>query len=740
MDVEPFIITKAYDNVRLIVALCVVLCVCGVTAQPLKQRAGYGIVHEFSTPQNPQELFVANVNENFHSEFGVRSRNVFALFRKNSFGFWVKKEFSLHQQSSSVTVGDFNNDGMDDIAFLESSPTTVEVFWGSERDFLYSTLLFTTKQPYEKILATDINGDGFKDMLLFGKKTQGVGALMQSKDGEFRLTATLCKDISVGDIIAVDVNDDGAVDLFVLDWIHNSVSVFAQRGKMKFTSQYVWKFDSALKKIAARDINGDTFQDIVISFEDGNNVSVYYGDEFGNYQQLSNIPLQSPMTDFVLCNVDNDAYTDIAYVEKKSLNVLWNAKEHPFQQSIVYAARENASNILTASLEGKNEDAIVLDQQQGKIIEFINSQNAVKTVEQKHNYATGLHPKGLLAYDFSRDGFADILVANEGSHSISFFENANNGTFNASIFIQTEEVPSFFSVAKNGVTNTLFVAHEQKNSVSILNVNEEYTSTIASISTAMKPTLLYVEKDSFSLRTNFIVECRNDDASSRSTLYTFQELPSSQYIEQSISFGEKQNVLGAYISDISGDGVEDMVFASLDEQIRRISLYIAKGKYHDGTQNPKREFFPPLKILSLLDSTASRVLLWNADINRDLQSDIIGNINGKTNTLFFSLRSKNTSFQIPIQRINNVHISRYEHIQISDANSDGNIDILFYNELTQAIQVCYGRGEGTFLKPEILLAVSSLGSFIVGNFNTDAKMDIAFTDSEKGTLTIHWGK
>jgi hypothetical protein len=739
-DVEPFIITKAYDNVRLIVALCVVLCVCGVTAQPLKQRAGYGMVNEFSTPKNPQELFVANVNESFHSEFGVRSRNVFSLFRKNSFGFWVKKEFSLHQQSLSVTVGDFNNDGMDDIVFLESSPATVEVFWGSARDFLYSTLLFTAKQSYEKILAADINGDGFKDMLLFGKKTQGIGALMQSKDGEFRLTATLCKEISVGEIAVADVNHDGAVDFFVLDWMNNSVHLFTQRGKMKFTSQYVWKFDNAVNNIEVRDVNDDAFQDVVVSFDDGNTLSVYYGDEFGDYQRLSNVPLESPTTDFVLCDVDNDANVDIAYIEKTSLNILWNAQENPFQQHIVYAARENATDILSASLEGKYEDIIVLDQQQGKIIEFVHTQNAVKTLEQKQHYATGLQPKGLLAFDFSRDGIADILVANEGSHSISFFENAGNGKFNGQIAIDVENVPSFFRVVNNGTSNTLFVTHEQNNSVSILNVNEQYTSTIAAIPTAPHPTLHYAEKDSFSLRKNFIVECRNDGASSVSTLYAFQEIPSSQFIEQSISFGEKQQVLGAFVADISNDGVEDIVFAAFDEQIRRVSLFLSKGKHHDGTQKLEREFSAPSKILSLADSTASRVLLWNADINRDSQSDIIGNINGNTNTLFFSLRSSNTSFQIPIQRIKNVHISRNEHAHVADVNSDGHVDILFYNEATQAIQVCYGRGEGTFLEPENLIAVSSLGSFIVGNFNNDALMDIAFTDAEKGTLTIQWGK
>ena len=142
---------KYRNNRCLVVWMCIVLSFCTVTAAPIKQRSAFSVVNELSTQKFAQQLFVGDFNGNKQMDFGIRSKSTLAVERKNSLGFWIRKQFLFHAPTSAVTVADFNNDGFDDIAALEPQPLMIEIFWGTLRDSLSSTLVFHSDAAFDNL-------------------------------------------------------------------------------------------------------------------------------------------------------------------------------------------------------------------------------------------------------------------------------------------------------------------------------------------------------------------------------------------------------------------------------------------------------------------------------------------------------------------------------------------------------------------------------------------------------------
>ncbi len=730
---------KSQHKISYSVWLFIILYTFNTTAAPIKQRTAFGVVHEFSTQKNPQELFIANVNGNEQMDFGVRSKTEIALFRRNSLGYFYKKEFPLHSSSTGVTVSDFNNDGYDDVAVLEEQPTTIEMFWGTIRDHLYSSLLLHSKKNYDKLMSLDINNDKFIDMIMFGRSSLGIEVIQQNAEGEFKSTGMLFKEMAIDNIVPADFNNDGEIDLLVHDCITNKIVLNIQRGKLKFSTIHEWQLTDTPFHIEVNDINGDGILDIVTGFSEGKFLTIQYGDSLGDYSAISPVSFSSSFDAFSTIKTDNNNTFDILTLHKNIFSIYLNSQtdENDFTQKIDYVAGKNPIALLPVSLEGRYPDVIVLNKEQEKILEFTNSRN-VTSLEQEQRFSTGITPIGIISVDVNKDGLNDIIVANEGTSSLSFFLYDRSAGFNGQFSVSIADSPAFiWSSASDSIVSLVTTSQKQPTISSIEIVPNDFSLSSSNAVTENISDVKWYNKNKKTKLASIIVESPVHEVNSKTTyqLSFLEEISKGNFVEQIIPSVTNQHVLGSIVANISSERNTDILYASIDNQFHMLSFYIAKQTFQDSLS-----FLPPAKIFSLSDSSSDRVLLWYEDINDDKLGDIVGNIDGNTNTLFFCLHNKNSMFFPPTQRLNNILISRYEFIQFFDYNKDGSIDVVLYNDFTKSVEVCYNRGNGTFQNPIRIFSVENIGGFVVGNFNNDSIPDIVYTEPERGVMTVHYGK
>ena len=189
-------------------------------------------------------------------------------------GFTVKTEATDITQPSAIAVGDFNNDGMLDLAVASRQSNTVGTLLGDVATWQFkkpagsSPVVLTGKGP-QAIAVADFDQDGYQDVAVANVTAKSISLLRGSKQGivaafaEQPLTnARVPQGMVVGDF-----NADGLPDLATAN-SDGTVSVLIGQAKthMAFTQTDVTVTGANnLSSIATGDFNADGIQDLAVS-------------------------------------------------------------------------------------------------------------------------------------------------------------------------------------------------------------------------------------------------------------------------------------------------------------------------------------------------------------------------------------------------------------------------------------------------------------------------------------------
>jgi hypothetical protein len=200
----------------------------------------------------------------------------------------------------SMTVADFNSDGIKDIAVgMDFGGNNVKIFLGSGVGTFGNAYNYASTSPNDMI-SGDFNADGKIDLVIAGASGNGsipnnVSVMLGNGNGSFTASQTYTTggngDYSTK-LVSADFNQDSKPDLAVTNY-GNDVSVFLHAASgASFLSPVSYTTGAFPRDLQVADLNSDGFKDIVVcslvnAAVTNNNFGILYGSSTGTFSSLT---------------------------------------------------------------------------------------------------------------------------------------------------------------------------------------------------------------------------------------------------------------------------------------------------------------------------------------------------------------------------------------------------------------------------------------------------------------------
>jgi hypothetical protein len=331
-----------------------------------------------------------------------------------------------HDAPWTIAVGDFNEDGHEDVAagYLFGSCGIV-VFMGNGDGTLDGGTGYDNGLYAQSIATGDFNGDDHVDLITTSPTYPGTGVFLGRGDGTLSETVHS----SSGWSVAVDdFNGDGLDDFALPVEIHlsNGDGTFTDVGNFPAGD---WPFG-----IAAGDLNDDDIPDLAVVNQDSDDLSVLLGNgdgTFGPEQRYSLAPGDPDFDpyDIAIADLDDDGLQDLAVTN-------W----------ISYSPPEPDLSVLFGTGGGQFTEAVNADMNGGS--------NPALVVE-----------------DFDGDGVKDVARTDWGPEYVDLLLGRGDGTF-VTVEPLSLAVEFFEAIAAGDLDGDgrvdLARVHENGNDVSVL--------------------------------------------------------------------------------------------------------------------------------------------------------------------------------------------------------------------------------------------------------------------------------
>jgi hypothetical protein len=221
-----------------------------------------------------------------------------------------------------IAAGDFNEDGIQDLAVVESGGTgngAIAIFLGDGRGHFKLSASYEIGIESGEVAIADLNGDGHLDVAVTNPGFEGGGNMMTffgNGHGELKDRKTYKLGGQPAGIAAGDLNGDGHPDLAVATNQEHTVAVLMNDGTGKFGKPVSYSVDGDPVDVKIADLRNNGKQDLVVA-DDASGLDVWLNNGDGTFGKPTTYP---PTCDRCLyppeaCTIDDfnqDGNLDVA--------------------------------------------------------------------------------------------------------------------------------------------------------------------------------------------------------------------------------------------------------------------------------------------------------------------------------------------------------------------------------------------------------------------------------------------
>ena len=620
--------------------------------------------------------------------------------------FIESKDSAVGLQPVSVATGDFNGDGVIDLAVANSRSDSVSVLLSKGDGNFQPARNFAAGSTPQSVVSGDFNGDGSLDLAV-ADYYGGVSVLLGNGNGTFQAAWAFPAGANPESVAVGDFNNDGLIDLAVANFSSNDISVLVGKGDGTFQAARTFAAGGRHPmSVAAGDFNGDGVPDLTIA---------NFGDRFVN-SDLGNIS--------VLLGKGDGTF---------QVPRTFEAGFEPVSAAVGDVNDDGSVDVVTANFLSRNI-SILLNNRDG-------------TFQTHRDFDTSLsvnsYPQSVAVGDFNGDGKADLSVARSGSSGtgennnvVSLLLGGGDGTFTRSLTYASSGPPVSVTIGDFNADDVpdLATANLNANTVSVMLGNGDgtlqavptfgpggFAVAVGDVNGDGAPDVAVADQNS-----TVSVLLGNGPG----TFQTAQTFPVGTF------------PYSVAIADFNGDGKRDLAVAcagaSPDIDPGNISVLLGNG---DGT------FRPAQAIAAGITPVSVKV----GDVNGDRVPDLV-TANWGDGTVSVLLGNRDGTFQ-PARSVAAGPYPR--SVAVSDFNRDGKLDLAVADYGTYAcstdgqcafvdsnVLVVFGNGDGTFQAGSRLAAGHGPFSVAVADFNGDRLPDLVvtsngdFTDSNNVAVLI----
>jgi FG-GAP-like repeat len=267
-----------------------------------------------------------------------------------------------------IAVGDFNRDGLRDIAVADqNSPDGgVTVLLRADIGFEVPSRFYPTAGQANYVVTKDFNNDGKLDLAVSDSISDDVAVLKGDGKGHFAEPLFVHDIPEAFGIAAGDFDRDGNVDLAVTGIDADAVAhlyVLTGKGNGKFLLPSVRTFGTNLPNIVASDLDGNRRLDLAVVDYGEDAVHVLRGRRDGSFRAPRDYNAGTLPTGITVTRSNNDKIPDLAIADEPGgLAVLEGTGQAKFAAPKPVGLSDGTENVASAKLnaDGKPDLAASL--------------------------------------------------------------------------------------------------------------------------------------------------------------------------------------------------------------------------------------------------------------------------------------------------------------------------------------------------------------------------------------------
>lgn len=350
-----------------------------------------------------------------------------------------------------IATGDFNKDGILDLAIANANDNTITVLLGNG-DGTFSpgpnSPLSTGGNFTTALVVGDFNGDGNLDIAATdvpGGLTGFLGGLFSSPggnvsvffgDGKGSFSGNNDSD-GGGDVpgaIAVgDFNGDGKLDVAVANFDNEDLSILLNDGSGNFNQAnnapiHIGHHPTA---VLVADFSLDGKLDIAVTNADDNDVVILLGKGDGTFSTAPNSPLTTGARPVALAvgDFNKDGIPDLAVANllSSTVSIFSGNGTGAFALTNTVPVGRYPSAISVADFDSDGNLDLAVTNRFTEVVS-VHLGNGAGSFGPPRSFSTDSHPQSSVVGDFNGDGKPDLAVGNVASNSVSILLNNTDTT------------------------------------------------------------------------------------------------------------------------------------------------------------------------------------------------------------------------------------------------------------------------------------------------------------------------
>jgi len=421
----------------------------------------------FAVGHNPGSVAVGDFNADGKLDLAVANTNVYStsstvsvLLGNGDGTFQPPLSFAAGAIPLSVAVGDFNGDGVLDMAVanMGQSPDFVSGVWvllGNGDGTFQAALTFPVGRYLYSVAVGDFNGDGKLDLAVADYEYDSVSVLLGNGDGTFQPTLTFAAGDAPSSVAVSDVNGDGRLDLVVTNLGPYAASVLLGNGDGSFRAPLTSAAGTSPSSVAVGDFNGDGLKDLAVANSGEATVTIRLGNGDGTFQAAPTFPAGRSPRAVATGDFNGDGALDLAVASEGdgTVSVLLGNGDGTFGPTLTFAAGDRPVSVVVGDFNGDGEPDLVVANYSAKTVSVLLGNGDGSFQPPVPSASGGTFPQSVAAADFNGDGKLDLAVANisasfscPGAGVLSVLLGNGDGTFQPPLTIRVGGCLRFVAV------------------------------------------------------------------------------------------------------------------------------------------------------------------------------------------------------------------------------------------------------------------------------------------------------